>query len=380
MSIDDYYLMGGRKNDKSILNENINHYIETKNQPDYLSKDMISLLYKDHLSVSQVETYNKCPYLYYIQYGLSISKSKEEKLLPNELGNLVHYVLSIAINEERDINQLVDYYLSKNDDFNKKIISSPINQYFISNLKKDLVVTLQVLKNMNERSLFEVTSKEEKIEDVIHDLNFKGFVDRIDTYNNYVAIIDYKSSAKDIDIDLAKKGFNIQMLLYLKMITKKYEKDPAAVLYFNTKKRVLSSKDSVNADIKENDFYSMYKYGGYVIDDDGSVIHAIDSNMDSKSDIVNVKYVKKSGEYKGHIMKSEELDGLLNDIEEHIYHLYTLMNEGHIEIFPKDSDNQSIHMKVNPCRYCSYKTICHFDVFYNEYDLIEEESGDEDAV
>jgi ATP-dependent helicase/DNAse subunit B len=56
------------------------------------------------------------------------------------------------------------------------------------------------------------------------------------------------------------------------------------------------------------------------------------------------------------------------------------MNEGHIEIFPKDSDNQSIHMKVNPCRYCSYKTICHFDVFYNEYDLIEEESGDEDAV
>ena len=38
--------------------------------------------------------------------------------------------------------------------------------------------------------------KEKKVQDQIHDIAFKGFVDRIDTYDHYVSIIDYKSSAK----------------------------------------------------------------------------------------------------------------------------------------------------------------------------------------
>ena len=58
------------------------------------------------------------------------------------------------------------------------------------------------------------------MQDSIHQILFKGFVDRIDAYDNYVSIIDYKSSSKNIDLNLAMQGFQIQMLLYLQMVTK----------------------------------------------------------------------------------------------------------------------------------------------------------------
>lgn len=371
LSIDDYYLTGATYKNKEILNSNIKYYKETKNQPTVINKDIIKELYNPTLSVSQIETYNKCPYLYFIQYGLGIYPLKDNKLKSNELGSLVHYLLSINLDKKKDNKKIIEYYLSKNVSLNNKIQSSYVNQYFIDQLSKDIDVTLDVLNTINNYSLFETKSLEEKVEDTINGMNFKGFVDRIDTFENYVSIIDYKSSSKDIDLNLAIQGFNIQMLLYLKMITRKYNKDPGAVLYFNTKRRVLASTDSIYEKIDNNNYYSMYRFGGYVIDEDGHVIKAIDPNIDKKSNIINVSYVKKDGKYKGHILTKEQLNKLLEEIEKHIYNLYLEMISGHIDILPKGSDDNSTHTKVNPCRYCEYKNVCHFDIFYNDYKLVE---------
>lgn len=370
MSKDDFYLLGGTyKND--VINDHIEYYTTLKGKLNSLNKDIVSSLYKKTLSVSQIETYNKCPYLYFIQYGLGIYPSHDNELKSNELGSLVHYILSKCLNEDHDIDSLVDYYLSKNEIILHKVNQSALNQYFIEQLKKDLKLTLSVLHSINDKTKFSNTSLEEKVEDTIHSLNFKGFVDRVDTYENYLSIIDYKSSSKDIDLNLAMQGFNIQMLLYLKMMTKKYEKDPAAVLYFNTKRRVLASSDSIFNTFSESDFESMYKFGGYIIDDNGSVIKAIDPTMDKKSNIINVSYVKKDGKYKGHILTSKQLQLLFEHIENHIYELYENMIEGYIDIAPKGSDDNTTHTKVNPCRYCDYRSVCHFDIFYNEYKNVE---------
>lgn len=370
LSIDEYYLIGGQYKNKQI-NKNIKKYKETLNQPVILDKNIIKELYSPTLSVSQIETYNKCPYLYFIQYGLGLYPKKENKLKSNELGSLIHYVLSISMKKRSDINALVDYYLKKNDDLYQKIRSSSINQYFIEQLKKDLVVTVEVLIHFLNQSMFKLHSLEEKVEDEITGIKFKGFVDRSDTYSSYLSIIDYKSSFKDIDLNLAMQGFNIQMLIYLQMMTKKYDKDPAAVLYFNTKRRILASKDSIYDDIKEDDYYSLYRLGGYVIDDDQSVINAIDPKINRKSNIVNITYVKKGNEYTGHILTTQQLKVLEKEIENHIYELYTALINGHIEIMPKGSDQTATHTLVNPCRFCDYHSVCHFDVFYNEYKLVE---------
>ncbi|WRK55750.1 PD-(D/E)XK nuclease family protein [Coprobacillaceae bacterium CR2/5/TPMF4] len=62
---------------------------------------------------------------------------------------------------------------------------------------------------------FEIVGSEIEIKRKYPDFNFTGIVDRVDQSDNYLKIIDYKSSNKDLDISLAIQGFNIQMLLYL---------------------------------------------------------------------------------------------------------------------------------------------------------------------
>ncbi|MEG0684925.1 MAG: PD-(D/E)XK nuclease family protein [Coprobacillus sp.] len=385
LPLDDYYNLGGLIDQKHILNQNIHIYKDTKNQVDAISLETLSQLYSPTMSVSQIETYNKCPFQYFIQYGLGIYPLKDNQLQQNELGSLIHYVLSIIIDNEQDISLLVNQYIDKDESLSLKISSSWVNQYFIEQLKKDLKITIDILRKNLKISSFDVFSKEQKIEDSISSIQFKGFVDRIDMYQNYVNIIDYKSSAKDIDLNLAMQGFNIQMLVYLKMVTKQYHKDPGAVLYFNTKKRVLSA--SMKDGFDEDDLLKAYMYGGYVIDDESHrIISAIDPTMETKSNIINVKYVKSKDKYDGHIITTQQLDILLKEIENHIYKLYQDMMSGQISITPKGSDQSNIHASVNPCRYCPYHSVCGFDVFYNEYTLVEildvekKLGGQEDAI
>lgn len=123
-------------------------------------KILLQNLYSPTLSVSQIETYNKCPFLYFIQYGLGIYPLKEQQLMPNELGSLVHYVLSININDQQDISQLVNQYIAEDEVLSQKIATSKVNQYFIEQLKKDLKITLTVLKRqLNISSLLFMTKK-----------------------------------------------------------------------------------------------------------------------------------------------------------------------------------------------------------------------------
>ena len=386
LSLEDYYLSGGMIDTKNTLNQHIHDYIESQNQPQPIHPDVIEQLYSDTMSVSQIETYNKCPFLYFIQYGLGVYPVAEDKLLPNELGSLVHYVLAENINKDKNIEALVRDYIQEHEQLSQKIQSSALNQYFIEQLIKDLDMTIDVVNMYLNTSQFEVLAKEEKVEDNIQNIKFKGFVDRIDTYQNYLSIIDYKSSAKDIDLNLAMQGFNIQMLLYLKMATKHYQKDPSAVLYFNTKKRILSVDQALKEELDESDILSLYRYGGYVIDDDHTIINAIDPTIDKKSHIIHVNYVKSKDEYKGKILTTSQLNNLYEEIENHIQDLYQHMCQGDIGITPKGSNQSATHTLVNPCHFCPNKSICHFDVFYNDYkmvefyDIDEKLGGKEDAI
>ena len=165
------------------------------------------------------------------------------------------------------------------------------------------------------------------------------------------------------------------------------QKDPVAVLYFNTKKRILSVQQNMNKPIEEDEWMKQYRYGGYVIDDGShqSLLN-LDPTFDKRSSLIPVTYVKSKDEYKGQILTIEQLHILFDKISEHIYELYLHMMEGHIEIAPKGSDQKATHTLVNPCFYCPYHSVCSFDVFYNDYQLVEFLDvnsilgGEEDAI
>ena len=54
----------------------------------------------------------------------------------------------------KDISQLVDQYIAENEVLSQKIATSKVNQYFIEQLKKDLKITLTVLKRQLKHFIF----------------------------------------------------------------------------------------------------------------------------------------------------------------------------------------------------------------------------------
>ena len=246
--------------DEDPINRLIDHYKMTSNQPEFI-KDTNKL--GRGVSVSRLETYNKCPFSYYIKYGLKITEKREDTLQTSELGSLCHYLMEKCLDNESLVDQEAMHYIEEN--LKEKYDGHPMNQYFIDNLIKDMKMTIKIIQKQLKLGNYVPVAKEKEISGQIGDVPFSGIIDRVDEFGNYARIVDYKSSNKEIDLNLAMQGFNIQMLVYLDMLCKQENKDRAGMLYFNMKKRILT-RDTSYA-LSDEDVLKEYRMEGYMVDD-----------------------------------------------------------------------------------------------------------------
>ncbi|WP_272482261.1 PD-(D/E)XK nuclease family protein [Thomasclavelia cocleata] len=268
------------------------------------------------------------------------------------------------------INQLVDQYVDEYINLNElnERLNYGTNNFIITMIKQDLLNTVIVLINQMKITDFKIIGNEVEVKRDYSNFKFSGIVDRVDQYDKYLKIIDYKSSNKDLDISLAIQGFNIQILLYLDTLTNQMKLEKGALLYFNTKKRILASTMKINETESANNFFKLYKMNGYVNEE---VIEEIDNQIDKESSIIKAKFVKKDDCYKGNILSSYSFERLLAYVNKHIEKLYQEILSGKISINPKGSDDTTTHNKINPCTYCKYQSLCNYDVFYNEHTLVD---------
>lgn len=350
--------------DEDPINRLIDHYKMTSNQPEFI-KDTNKL--GRGVSVSRLETYNKCPFSYYIKYGLKITEKREDTLQTSELGSLCHYLMEKCLDNESLVDQEAMHYIEEN--LKEKYDGHPMNQYFIDNLIKDMKMTIKIIQKQLKMGGYVPVSKEKEISGQIGDVPFSGIIDRVDEFGNYARIVDYKSSSKEIDLNLAMQGFNIQMLVYLDMLCKQENKDRAGMLYFNMKKRILT-RDTSYA-LSDEDVLKEYRMEGYMVDD-GSTNSV--KGLGSTPELVAPVKVKKSGEYanSAKVISPDELDSIMEYVENHISELYKKIHAGLIPIHPTltDGAQPDSDFKVYPCTYCPYKSVCLFDVFENENRMI----------
>lgn len=350
--------------DEDPINRLIDHYKMTSNQPEFI-KDTNKL--GRGVSVSRLETYNKCPFSYYIKYGLKITEKREDTLQTSELGSLCHYLMEKCLDNESLVDQEAMHYIEEN--LKEKYDGHPMNQYFIDNLIKDMKMTIKIIQKQLKLGNYVPVAKEKEISGQIGDVPFSGIIDRVDEFGNYARIVDYKSSSKEIDLNLAMQGFNIQMLVYLDMLCKQENKDRAGMLYFNMKKRILT-RDTSYA-LSDEDVLKEYRMEGYMVDD-GSTNSV--KGLGSTPELIAPVKVKKSGEYtnSAKVISPDELDSIMEYVENHISELYKKIHAGLIPIHPTltDGAQPDSDFKVYPCTYCPYKSVCLFDVFENENRMI----------
>lgn len=352
--------------DNDPINRLIDHYKMTSNQPEFI-KDTQKL--GKGVSVSRLETYNKCPFSYYIKYGLKINEKREDTLQSSELGSLCHYLMEKCLDDVSLVDEEAKHYIEEN--LKEKYDDHPMNQYFINNLIEDMKMTIKIIQKQLKYGKYVPVAKEKEISGEIGGVPFSGIIDRVDEFENMVRIVDYKSSKKEIDFNLAIQGFNIQMLVYLDMLCEQENKDRAGMLYFNMKKRMLAREDDSWGTSIQREILKEYRMEGYMVDD-GSTKSV--KALGDFPDLVTPIRVKKSGEYYNgaKVISPDDLDSIMKYVENHISELYKKIHDGLIPIHPTlmEGAQPSNDFKVYPCNYCPYKSVCLFDVFENENRII----------
>lgn len=321
------------------------------------------------LSASKVETYSKCPFSFFCEFGVGAKPTKTAEFDAIQNGTLVHYVLEHAVSscgqrlsemdaEQRrqEIVKLIKAYADEAFGGYDKL-----DKAFLFLLERVAVVLDDVLYRIGrdlEQSEFvpdryELRIGSDELEAVRVRLSngsalLRGAVDRVDIYKadgkTYVRVVDYKTGSKKFDVSDIFYGINMQMLLYLFAIVDSdiYENaESSGVLYLPSRREI---KIASHADDADDGNLAM---NGLLLDDE-DVLKA----MEPDGEGAFIPYYPRNPRKKSSIASREDFERLKKQIYRVLADVGEKLHEGIIGVSPVDSKNGSA------CAYCKYKSVC----------------------
>jgi ATP-dependent helicase/nuclease subunit B len=203
-------------------------------------------------------------------------------------------------------------------------------------------------------------------------LLIEGKIDRVDILpGNYIKIIDYKSGSEKFDLEEAKGGWRLQLMLYLKAAlgkTQRPEREseeikPAGVFYFKLDEPTFNASELSGEQLEEKikaEFRKSFKLDGILLDEP-DVIESIAGEFTGSSDIVPVRKNKEGivvGTSKDKLLTNDEFTELQLAVDGKIAELCEQLARGNTDIAPRKSGNETA------CKYCMYQSICKFDLAF----------------
>ena len=376
---------------QSLLQEAIKGFGYT-NLPEKITEENLKKLYGNTVvtSISRLETYQRCPFSYYIQYGLKLSDRTEFRLESLDTGTFMHDVIDTFFNqvreenmnirelEEEEIKKIVENIVSEKLAISRNYIftSTAKYQFLTSRLKKVIFQSLKYILKTIILSDFDVLGNEVEfkqgatyppIEIALEGkqkLQIIGKIDRIDIAENeegkYIRIIDYKSSVKNIDLNEMMAGIQIQLLTYLDAAAKHEEADPAGVLYFNLIEPVIKHKNkNLTEEQLEEEIKKNFRMNGLVLGD-VRVVQMMDHSLTKGKSEMIPAYIDAKGEVskaKSSSVDMTEFQLLQKQINKILKQIAQGMLTGNIDPKPVYLEKK----KSTPCMYCNYKSICGFN-------------------
>ena len=166
------------------------------------------------------------------------------------------------------IDSLCDWYIQEYLDLvaGFENVRDPKSEFIITRISRSLKEVVRNISDEMKQSDFEPTHCELKIGKdgeipAVHfpfdsgDIILTGSIDRVDQYNGYVRIIDYKTGSKSFKLPDILFGLNMQMLIYLYCVVRgenPSELKPAGILY-KTAKRDTTDKGMTMNGLLPND-------------------------------------------------------------------------------------------------------------------------------
>ena len=382
-----------------ILKDKLNYKKETENIKDYTS-----FLYESgNVSISKLENFVRCPFSYFINYGLRAKEREVYDFSPADYGTYCHKIFDDFFKDvyennidwniigrefiQREVEKLTAKMVEKS---NFILESSPKYKYFSSITHKNIVESIEIMAEQVRRGNFIPTGFEtefgdESIKPISYtlkngkDIKLVGKIDRIDVFkgenSDFLRIIDYKSSKRDIDLNQVYAGLQLQLFVYMNAIlySNKDRYKPAGLFYSDFTTNLVGFETySKMLDMSDDSFYSeklkKNKLTGFVIKD-MELLKNLDKTLEENrltSEILPIKLKSKGQEIGAGTL------GLTTD-EFEIVNEFVLNKTKDIceEIYDGNIDIKPFRYKdKKPCDYCKYKSICRFDIKHNKYNNI----------
>ncbi|HEY8443888.1 MAG TPA: PD-(D/E)XK nuclease family protein [Clostridia bacterium] len=314
----------------------------------------------DTFYATHLENYFSCPYSFLLRHVLRLTERPVGDINSLDIGNILHEILEkfvafkpASIDECDKITiDIVDEIISQNIKLQK-------NPHFAEFLKKEAVNTARAVFEQNQNSDFVVLytekkfGKGEELPPFEIDLGGRkvyigGKVDRIDHYDGYIKIIDYKSGKINYNPKDIYSGANLQLMLYMKACCQGLGKKPFASLYF-----------PINNDFLDEN-QKRYRNIGVITGEpklvfaaDKALTQAASLNKALESEILPIKVkalTKDDIEIKeqDNVLTGEEFESVLNYTVELTKTAIEEIFGGYFEPRPHE----------NACDWCDYKGIC----------------------
>ncbi|WP_075617287.1 helicase-exonuclease AddAB subunit AddB [Paenisporosarcina indica] len=363
-------------------------------QAERLSPETTNALYGDSFtsSVSRVEKYFSCPFAHFATYGLRLEERGEYRLEAPAIGDLFHAALKWISDEtqrlhlswaqlstkqawalaKQAVDEITPYFV------HQILLSTRRYQYIQRKLVQIVQRTMTTLRDHASVSTFAPIAIEagfgpgEQLPSLEiplrngHAMKMRGRIDRVDAAKidgkQYVRIVDYKSSSKELDLNEVYYGISLQMLTYLDVavtnseILLGQEADPAGVLYVHVHNPMLKLNQELSEmDIAE-EIFKKYKMRGLLIDDT-DVLSEMDTHIQGFSKVIPVRINVNGSLSKASskVVSPQDMSNLRTFVRHKHQQAGDGMLAGDTRVLPYQKKNKTA------CDYCSFRSVCQFD-------------------
>lgn len=333
------------------------------------------------LSATRAERYYECRFSYYMERILRVRPRRKGELSPLESGTFIHYVLEHALKDagsdfavcsDLQLAELgakhADVFITENFPENTRR-----SEYLLDEMKSSVARLLCFMRDAAAQSDFSVDALELSLADVEdgvmplmvetpdgQTIRVTGQIDRVDVLEKdgktYLCIIDYKTGAKEFNLEDLYCGLNMQMMIYMATLCKnaadKYpDAVPAGVLY-------LTSDPAPASGSRQDGETLVYKMDGLLLQDT-QIVGAMDK---SKSGVfLPVKYNKDGSLRKSkQLADYEKMGRIMKHVEKRLVEMSEGVYTGNFDAVPL------VKTSRKPCTYCPYRAACRHEDGKNE--------------
>lgn len=327
-------------------------------------------------SISSLERYISCPFAYFLKYGLKIREPLDNTFSSNRIGTLAHFVLESLVNKygkqyaeapAADIRSIIHDELMKAGSLYIK--QKELFEVMEERLFSSLTSMMEILKDMEQHTRYQPNACEYPFTytmdtDEHTTLVIKGIIDRLDVCDDFIRIIDYKSSRKNLSETKVFAAQQLQLLTYALIAQDSFQKIPGGAYYFSLK------NENINADagkMKRRPVeYIPFGYADY--EEQKRKAHRLDGwtfETDAQlmdDDGLHIKGFRVNKNEEINVQKVYDIDVLRTLVKQMYTVITTRIQNGQIELTPAQ----------NACQFCPYHPICRYRGLTHEKEALVE--------